>query len=79
MYNCMYMYDSQEKNRERTTVDESRWEHMHESFRPNESKSLNSRQLSSSFGPVLKWVNSLGTTYLFRIGFWFAKLQSVRC
>ena len=27
---------------------------MHESFRPNESESLNSQQLSSLFGPGLK-------------------------
>ena len=37
----------------RFKFDESAWESMraHESVRPNESESLNSQQLSSSFGP----------------------------
>ena len=41
------------KNLSTLKVCESAWESMtvHESFRPNESESLNSHQLSSSFGP----------------------------
>ena len=35
---------------ERMRVDDSRWDGVYASFRPNKSESLNSQQLSSSFG-----------------------------